>query len=86
MPKIRRIGHSVGVSINPSILAKAGLAEGEAVDISAGPGELRIQRAGATLALHLTAVELDALVNVATSSRAWASLMRKARKLLKEAG
>lgn len=66
------------------MLAKAGLAEGEAVDISAGPGELRIQRAGATLALHLTAVELDALVAGATTSRAWGSLMRKARKLLKE--
>lgn len=80
MPKLRRIGHSIGISIPPAQLAKAGLAEGDAVDVTASPGEIRIQRAGAALAIHLTASELKALITGDTGSRAWASLVRKARK------
>jgi antitoxin component of MazEF toxin-antitoxin module len=84
-PKIRRIGHSIGISINPALLAKAGLAEGDAVDVTASQGEIRIQRAGVAHALHLTSAELGALAVGDTTSRAGASVVRKARKAQKVA-
>lgn len=80
-PKIRRIGNSVGVSISPALLVKAGLAEGDAVDVTASPGEIRIQRAGVAQPLYLTAGELNALITGDTACRAWGSLVRKAKKV-----
>lgn len=77
--KLRRVGNATGLALRKEILEASGLAEGDEVEVVAGPGEIRIRKASGEIYLALPVTDLQELAR----GRVPKGVQVKARKLLK---
>lgn len=80
--KLRKIGNSLGLTFDKATLARAGFGEGDPLMVSSTPGEIKIRRAGGRQTLDLSELEIRALAEGDTTSKAGRAVVAKARKLL----
>lgn len=80
--KLRRVGSATGLTLRKDLLDASGLAEGDEVEVTAAPGEIRIRRASREVFLPLPAADLQELAK----GRVPRGVQTKARKLLKGGG
>jgi putative addiction module antidote len=79
--KLRKIGNSLGTTFSQELLAKAGLSEGDELDIVASNGEIRI-RALTNIVVEFSEHEAKALANGDFSSKHGDAALTKIRRAL----
>lgn len=80
--KLRRIGNSLGTTFSKGVLQQAGLTGDEPLELVVRPGELRLRRAMACIAVEFTPAEATALAAGETATKAARAAQAKVRKLL----
>ena len=78
--KLRRVGNATGLALRKDILEASGLAEGDEVEVVAGPGEIRIMKASGEVLLPVTDGDLPELAK----GRVTKTAHTMARKVIRE--
>ena len=83
--KLRKIGNSLGTTFNRELLERAGIDEGQELDVLAKPGEITIRPAIRTgVVVEFTALEAKALAAGKLDTKAGESALNKVRSLIEE--
>lgn len=83
--KLRKIGNSLGTTFNRELLERAGIGEGQELDVIAKPGEITIRPATRIgVVVEFTALEAKALVAGKFDTKAGESALNKVRGSIEE--
>lgn len=81
--KLRRIGNSLGMTFTRAALAKAGMVEGQELEILASPGEMKIvPTVKDRLVVCFTTAEASALAEGKLESKAGKAALNKVSQLV----
>jgi antitoxin component of MazEF toxin-antitoxin module len=81
--KLRKIGNSLGTTFTQEILAKAGISEGQELEVIGTLGEIKIRpAAGNSVIVEFSAAEAKALAGGKLDSKSGESALNKVRRVM----
>jgi antitoxin component of MazEF toxin-antitoxin module len=81
--KLRKIGNSLGTTFSRDTLAKAGISEGQELEVIAEPGEIKIRPASSNgILIELSSAEAKALATGKFETKSAESALNKIRRLI----
>jgi antitoxin component of MazEF toxin-antitoxin module len=81
--KLRKIGNSLGTTFSREVLNRAGLEEGQELDILASPGEIKIVPAVVSgVTVSFTTAEAKALASGKLDTKSGEAALNKVRRMI----